>query len=160
MTIDLTLNIGDLLTVLVALLAFVGAVYIGVQQNCINKKIISLQDAVDVYLEIGARPAKIGQETIAAPVIMIHNISTLPVALHGYTFNGIERKIPVYRLPPAVQFPNAHYFIYLPIKDIDYASFVLELEDSFKRKWSVRGFAEFKNGKWEISSDTPESKKC
>ncbi|MBQ3180396.1 MAG: hypothetical protein IJB55_03470 [Firmicutes bacterium] len=158
MTIDLTLNIGDLLAVFVALLAFIGAVYIGIQQNNINKKMLSLQDAVDVYLAIGAYQATFEQETIYAPVIMIHNISTLPIALCGYTFNGIERKIPAYRLPPASQFPNAHYYVYLPIKDIDYVSFVLELEDSFKRKWKVNGFAEIKNGKWEISSDTPENK--
>lgn len=156
MTLDKVLNIGDLFTVIVSLLAFGGAVYIGVQQNRINKKLLALQDAVDVYLEIGTLRAKFREAEIDAPVIKIHNVSALPIALHGYNFNGVDRKISPYRLPPASQFPNAYYYIYLPVDDADYASFSLEFEDSFKRKWTVKGFVEVRNGNWEVSSNIPE----
>lgn len=158
MTMDWTLNVGDLLTAAVALIAFAGAMYVGSQQNKINKAMLNLQDAVDVYLEIGFRAAIVNQEESAVPVIMIHNISALPIALQGYIFNGIERKISPYRLPPAAQFPNAHYYIYLPVEGIDYVSFSLEFEDTFRRRWEVKGFTELKNGKWEVSADVPKRK--
>ena len=160
MIFDLTLNIGDLLIFIITFFAFIGAVYIGIQQNNINKKMLALQDAVDLYLEIGIRPAKYDEEIIDVPVIMIHNISTMPIALNGYNFNGIERKIPSYRIPPATQFPDAHYFIYLPLKDIDYVSFSLSFEDSFKRKWKMNGFTEIRNGKWEVSTELLEYQKA
>jgi len=158
MIIDLTLNIGDILTASVALLAFFGAIYIGIQQNNINKRMLALQDAVDIYLEIGMRSAKIEENILEVPVIMIHNVSTLPIALNEYCFNGITRKISPYRLPPADQFPNAHYYIYLPIKDFDYVSFSLTFEDSFKRTWIINGFTELKNGGWEVSFEIPKLK--
>lgn len=158
MTLSWELNIGDLLAVVVAIIAASGAIYIGIQQNKINKRLLALQDAIDVYLEIGFRNAIVKEKEMLVPVIMVHNISTLPVSLVGYTFNGIERNISAYRLPPAAQFPNAHYFIYLPLEDIDYVSFLLEFEDFFKRKWSVKGFAEIRNGRWEISSQMPACK--
>lgn len=158
MILDWTLNVGDLLTAVVALVAFAGAMYVGSQQNKINKKILNLQDAVDVYLEIGLRPEIINQKEGVVPVIRIHNISALPIALQGYIFNGMERKISLYRLPPAAQFPNAHYYIYLPIEGIDYVSFSIEFEDTFHRRWEVKGFTELKNGKWEVSADMPKRK--
>ena len=160
MTLVWTLNAGDLLTAFVALMAFAGAMYVGFQQNKINKEMLNLQDAVDVYLVTGFHPAIVNQEegVVSVPVIMIHNISVLPIALQGYIFNGMERKISPYRLPPAVQFPDAYYYIYLPIEGIDYVSFSIEFEDSFHRRWEVKGFTELRNGKWELSADMPKRK--
>lgn len=159
MNIDLTLNIGDIIIAAITFLAFLGAFFIGVKQNIINKKMLALQDAVDIYLRIGTQLANVDGETVEVPVIMIHNISMLPVTLSEYCFNGIIRKISPYRLPPAAQFPDAYYYINLPIRDFDYVSFSLTLKDSFKRTWLVKGFSELKNGAWGVSAEIPELKK-
>lgn len=62
-----------------------------------------------------------------------------------------------YRLPPAVQFPDAYYYINLPsVNHMDYASFTLHFEDTTQRKWRVPGRAEFKSGTWELSWEKPQ----
>lgn len=74
-----------------------------------------------------------------------------------YVFNGVERVISPYRLPPAVQFPDAYYYINLPsVNHMDYASFTLHFEDTTQRKWRVPGRAEFKSGTWELSWEKPQ----
>ena len=169
MSITYELNIGDLLMIVVTALAALGAVYIGFCQNKINKKLLALQDVVDVYLAIACEQRRIlageikdgkgkKEKVIGVPIVKIHNISTLPISLIGYNFNGMDRKISPYRLPPAAQFPAAYYYIELPYNNVvDYVSLLLVFEDSFKNKWKVKAFAEYRNGRWEISSQKPEN---
>lgn len=92
-----------------------------------------------------------------AAQIEIRNISATPLSLERYVFNGVERVISPYRLPPAVQFPDAYYYINLPsVNHMDYASFTLHFEDTTQRKWRVPGRAEFKSGTWELSWEKPQ----
>ena len=92
-----------------------------------------------------------------AAQIEIRNISATPLSLERYVFNGVERVISPYRLPPAAQFPDAYYYINLPsVNQMDYASFTLHFEDTTQRKWKVPGRAEFKSGTWELSWEKPQ----
>ena len=112
-----------------------------------------MQDLIDIYLNICIDESE-GKTPRAQ--VQIRNISTIPVSLIHYRFNGVERSIAPYRLPPASQYSEAYYYIWLPENGIaDYVSFSLYFMDSMKRVWRMDGFAEIKNGRWEVSSQQP-----
>lgn len=118
---------------------------------------ISKKDGVDIYLRTKYLMDKDDPSKMIAAQIEIRNISATPLSLERYVFNGVERVISPYRLPPAVQFPDAYYYINLPsVNHMDYASFTLHFEDTTQRKWRVPGRAEFKSGTWELSWEKPQ----
>lgn len=157
MNIDMTMTLADIVSSALSFAALVVALYIGIIQNRINRRMLSIQDGVDIYLRTNYFMDKDDSSKMIASQIEIRNISATPLSLERYVFNGIERVISPYRLPPAVQFPDAYYYINLPsVKQMDYASFILYFEDTVQRKWKVPGCAEFKNGTWELSWEKPQ----
>lgn len=157
MKIDMNLTLADIISSVLSLGALIVALYIGVIQNKINRRMLSIQDSVDIYLRTANIVDKDDPTKLIAARVEVRNISATPLSLEKYVFNGIERIILPYRLPPAAQFPDAHYYINLPsINVMDYASFTLYFEDSTQRKWKVSGRAEFKNGGWELSWEKPQ----
>lgn len=122
-----------------------------------QERMLSIQDGVDIYLRTKYLMDKDDPSKMIAAQIEIRNISATPLSLERYVFNGVERVISPYRLPPAVQFPDAYYYINLPsVNHMDYASFTLHFEDTTQRKWRVPGRAEFKSGTWELSWEKPQ----
>ena len=157
MNIDMTISIADIISSILSLLTLIAALYIGIIQNRINRKMLSIQDNIDIYLRIKNITDKNDQFKTVASQIEVRNISSTPLSLEGYTFNGVERTILPYRLPPAVQFPDAYYYINLPSVDVtDYASYILYFEDAFQRKWKISGSAEVRNGGWDLSWEKPK----
>lgn len=72
-----------------------------------------MQDNVDVYLSVENVVSNDKSELLASR-IQIRNISTLPLTIEKYRFNGVKREISPYRLPSTTQFPDAFYYINLP----------------------------------------------
>lgn len=150
---------GDIVTIfsaLVSLGALIAACYIGYIQNKINKRMLAIQENVDVFLSISPQEAMVETEKCTVPIIKVQNIGTFPITLTRYICNGVNRKIAPFRLPPASQFPNAYYYIYLPIDGCDYVSFKLYFKDTVGNQWVAIGYAEFKNDLWEIAHETFE----
>ena len=157
MKIDMTMTLADIISCTLSFGALIAALYIGVIQNRINRRMLSIQDGVDIYLRTKYLMDKDDPSKMIAAQIEIRNISATPPSLERYVFNGVERVISPYRLPPAVQFPDAYYYINLPsVNHMDYASFTLHFEDTTQRKWRVPGRAEFKSGTWELSWEKPQ----
>lgn len=155
--IDMTMTLADIISCTLSFGALIAALYIGVIQNRINRRMLSIQDGVDIYLRTKYLMDKDDPSKMIAAQIEIRNISATPLSLERYVFNGVERVISPYRLPPAVQFPDAYYYINLPsVNHMDYASFTLHFEDTTQRKWRVPGRAEFKSGTWELSWEKPQ----
>lgn len=155
MKIDMTITLADIISSILSLGALIVAFYIGIIQNRINRRMLDIQDNVDIYLLVEQFLNE--NNTINAARIQIRNISYVPLCLEKYVFNGVERIILPYRLPPAAQFPDAYYYINLPSTNVtDYASFTLYFEDATQRKWKAPGRAELKNGRWELSWEKPQ----
>lgn len=157
MNIDMTMTLADIISSVLSCGALIVALYIGVIQNRINRRMLSIQDGVDIYLRTKHFMDKDDPSKMIAAQIEIRNTSATPLSLERYVFNGVERVISPYRLPPAAQFPDAYYYINLPsVNQMDYASFTLHFEDTTQRKWKVPGRAEFKSGTWELSWEKPQ----
>lgn len=157
MKIDMTMTLADIISSVLSCGALIVALYIGVIQNRINRRMLSIQDGVDIYLRTKYLMDKDDSSKMIAAQIEIRNISATPLSLERYVFNGVERVISPYRLPPAAQFPDAYYYINLPsVNQMDYASFTLYFEDTTQCKWKVPGRAEFKSGTWELSWEKPQ----
>ena len=160
MRFNLEIDIADFVSCTISFLALCAAIYIGLQQNRINRRMLTIQDNMDVFLQLVNTITESDAGEIRSYCFHIYNVSATPLCLSRYTFNGIERVISPYRLPPASQFPNAYYYINLPSPDVlDYSSFDLHFLDISKRKWLVSGRTEWKNGRWEISWDLPQIEK-
>ena len=152
----MTVTITDIISNLLSFLALATALYIGVIQNKINKRLLLIQDNVDIYLRINNLIDNDDQSNIIASKIEVRNISATPLTLEKYIFNGVERIILPYRIPPASQFSDANYYINLPPANVtDYVSFILYFEDSMQSKLEVHGRVEFKNGNWEPTWEKP-----
>ncbi|MBQ8217469.1 MAG: hypothetical protein IJZ91_05840 [Oscillospiraceae bacterium] len=159
MNIDMNISLIDLIASGISLLSLIAATYVGITQNRINKKLYKMQDNVDVFLRTEYIFSNERNNLLGAK-IQIRNISALPLTLVKYTFNDAEWKISPYRLPPASQFPDAYYYINLPSTNYkDYAVYELHFLDALKRKWLIKGFAEFKNNEWHLSWDMPKREK-
>ena len=157
MNIDMTMTLADIISSVLSCGTLIAALYVGIIQNRINKRLLLIQDGVDFYLRIAQRVDEKDPSKMLSAYIEIRNISATPLSLERYVFNGVERIISPYRLPPAAQFPDAYYYINLPpVDQMDYASFTLYFEDATQRKWEVPGRAEFKNGRWELSWEKPQ----
>ncbi len=148
---------GDIATIFAAMVslgALIAAIRIGSTQNKINKRMLAIQENVDVFLSIAWQEAMVGTEMRNVPVIKIQNIGTSPLTLTRYLYSGADRKISPFRIPPASQFPNAYYYINLPIAGCDYVSFELHFLDTSGNSWVAGGYSELRNGVWELSHES------
>ena len=108
MKIDMAMTLADIISCTLSFGALIAALYIGVIQNRINRRMLSIQDGVDIYLRTKYLMDKDDPSKMIAARIEIRNISATPLSLERYVFNGVERVISPYRLPPALQFPDAY----------------------------------------------------
>ena len=99
MKIDMTMTLADIISSVLSCGALIVALYIGVIQNRINRRMLSIQDGVDIYLRTKYLMDKDDPSKMIAAQIEIRNISATPLSLERYVFNGVERVISPYRLP-------------------------------------------------------------
>lgn len=156
MNIEMTVSITGVISTLTSIAALAAAIYIGFVQNKINKQMCRIQDSIDVYLRIHAVFSESDPSELLSAKVAIYNISTLPLTLEKYNFNGVVRQISPYRIPSTMQFSDAYYYINLPhVSRMNYSSFTLFFEDAVGRKWTVEGKAEYQNEGWQLSWNKP-----
>ena len=149
------ISIGEVLTIGIALFALVAATILGIRQNRINKRLLELQDSVELYILFGPL-TKIdvsGKEPNSiTPTIIIQNLSTKMIYLNKYCYNGVI--YPAYDtvIPPVSQLKDACYYINLPTNETIHVSFQIFFTDWSYNKWETSGFADLVDGQWKITN--------
>lgn len=118
------------------------------KQVDISQMQIDFQNKVELYLIVALRQNASG---IALPVIVIRNAGNNVVYLTKYDFNGREYPQNNFVLPTMATCSDASYYIDLPTDGLPHVSLKLEFEDWKRQKWQTKGYADFKNGVWELT---------
>ena len=90
MKIDMTMTLADIISSVLSCGALIVALYIGVIQNRINRRMLSIQDDIDIYLRTKYLMDKDDPSKMIATQIEIRNISATPLSLERYVFNVLE----------------------------------------------------------------------
>lgn len=148
-----TITIGEVLIIVVALLALLSATLIGKRQNEINSILLKLQNSIELYIlsaPITLKDATGEQKDKIVPSILIRNLSQSAIYLNKYLFNG--REYPLYDevLPPICQYDGFHY-IYLPTDGTKHVSFEVLFSSWTREKWETKGYADLTDGQWKIT---------
>lgn len=148
---DVTL--GEVLTIVVALLALLSATLIGKKQNKINEILLKLQDSVELYIlsnPITIRDLTGEQKDKIVPGLYIRNLSQSSIYLSKYLFNG--RDYPLYDevLPSVSQYDSFHY-IFLPTDGTTHVSFEIFFLNWKREEWRTKGYADFIDKQWKIT---------
>jgi len=144
----------DVFPVLISIIALVVSAFIGIKQVKISQMQADFQNKVELYLEILLEQA----QGILVPAIYIRNAGNNVVYLTKYEFNGKEFPQNKFVLPPMSVSSNACYRIYLN-NDTTHVSFRLKFKDWQKQNWQTEGYADFRNGVWELTYSPCEKRK-
>ena len=149
------ISIGEVLTIGITFFALIAATILGIRQNRINKRLLELQDSVELYILSGplTKIDVIGEEPNSiTPAIIIKNLSTKMIYLNKYYYNGVI--YPAYDtvIPPVSQLNNACYYIHLPTNETTHVSFQIFFKDWSNKKWETSGFADLVDGQWKITN--------
>ena len=79
------------------------------------------------------------------------------IYLDKYLFNGKEYPLRKEVLPPVSAYNGFHY-IYLPTDGTTHVSFEIDFYDWQNKMWKTKGYADFRNGLWEITYSPCEQK--
>lgn len=151
----------EIISLIVALLAFVTSAYVGYRQVRISQLQADMQDKVELYLlaePITLRDAKRETADKVFPGMFIRNIGNNVLYLEKYTFNGREYPLGKEVLPPVSSYNGFHY-IYLPTDGTTHVSFTIFFFDWKKRAWKTEGYADLREGVWEITYTPCEQRK-
>ena len=146
-------TILDLVTIFISVLALISSAMIGKKQFELSRQQMAAQNKVELYLlsqpittqsDTGDVPATI------RPAIYVRNIGANVIYLEKYIFNGREYPLGRNVLPP-LSVCDAFQYIYLPIDGTDHVSLTINFLDWQNQKWQTTGYADLKNGIWEIT---------
>lgn len=146
-------NILDIITIAISVIALISSAIIGRKQVQISKQQADAQNKVELYLlsqPITLRSAKGDTPDQVLPAIYIRNIGANVVYLENYTFNGREFPLGKNVLPPVSAY-NGFRYIYLPTDGTDHISLKINFLDWQNQKWQTTGYADFKDGLWEVT---------
>lgn len=146
-------NIIDIIAIAISVIALISSAIIGRKQVQISKQQADSQNKVELYLlsqPITLRSAKGDAPDRVLPAIYIRNIGANVVYLENYTFNGREFPLGKNVLPPVSAYDGFRY-IYLPTDGTDHISLKINFLDWQNQKWQTTGYADFKDGLWEIT---------
>ena len=118
------------------------------KQVTISQMQIDFQNKVELYFIVVLRQHSNG---FAVPTITIRNAGNNVVYLTKYEFNGHEYPQNNYVLPPMATCMDASYYIDLPVDGTTHVSLKLEFEDWQRQKWQTKGYADLRNGLWELT---------
>ena len=150
MTID---QIVNLLTFLATVLAAYFAWRIGVRQNQINERALSISDFVEIFLmpqQVIFREEGDESKTVIKWNILIKNVSSYPIYLNSFTLNGIKHDVGSSAIPN-----NSDSWYAAPIpEDLQKKGFSIEVffEDYLGQKYQTDGFGSFDGTWWQIKS--------
>ena len=145
--------IMDIIPIIISVIALISSVLIGKKQVEISRQTADAQNKVELYLlsqPITLRDAKREAADEIRPAICIRNIGANVIYLENYTFNGREFPLGKYILPPVSAFDGFRY-IYLPTNGTDHVSLRINFLDWQDQKWQTTGYADLKNGIWEVT---------
>ena len=146
-------NIIDIIAIAISVIALVSSAIIGRKQVQISKQQADSQNKVELYLlsqPITLRSAKGDAPDRVLPAIYIRNIGANVVYLENYTFNGREFPLGKNVLPPVSAYDGFRY-IYLPTDGTDHISIKIDFLDWQNQKWQTTGYADMKDGIWEVT---------
>lgn len=147
------ITILDITSIIVSICALISSVYVGVRQVRISKVQIDFQNKVELYLLTGHYTLRDVDNIISdrsVPAIYIRNLGNNVIYLEKYIFNGREYPLGEEVLPPLSKYDGFRY-IDLPTDGTTHVSLNIYFKDWQKRLWQVDGYADFKDGKWEIT---------
>lgn len=111
------------------------------------------QNKVELYLlsaPVTLRDAKGENPDTVVPAIYIRNIGNNVVYLENYFYNGKEYPLGKEVLPPVSAYDSFHY-IFLPRDGTLHVSYEINFCDWKNRPWRTKGFADLRNGTWDIT---------
>lgn len=123
------------------------------KQVAISQMQADFQNKVELYLlsqPITLKDANNKLPDKVLPAIYIRNIGTNVIYLEKYIFNGREYPLGRNVLPPVSTYDGYRY-IFLPTDGTTHVSITIYFQDWQNRKWKTEGYADFTEGKWEIT---------
>lgn len=151
----------DIIAVIISFFALGMSAYIGLKQVKINQKQADFQDKVELYLlneSITIRSADGSKPDEVFPGIFIRNVGNSVVYLERYIFDGKEYPLHKEVLPPVSAY-NAFHYIFLPTDGTPHISISVDFYDWKNQLWRTNGYADFRNGIWEITYSPCEKQK-
>ena len=150
----------DILPIIISIIALGTSLIIGKKQFEISKRQVEIsklqadaQNKVELYLlsePITLRKADGSVPDKIVTGIIIRNVGNNVVYLDKYSFNGKEYPLHKEVLPPVSSF-NGYHYIYLPTDNTTHISLTVDFYDWQNRLWRTKGYADFRNGIWEIT---------
>lgn len=143
----------DIITIIISVLALISSVCVGIKQVKISKTQVDVQNKVELFLNVGVNNG--------IPAVLIRNIGNNVIYLEKYIFNGQERPLGKYVLPPVSTY-DWYRYIELPTNGIDFVSLRIEFEDWDGQKWQTTGNVSYGEGEWKVAYNPSErtQKKC
>ena len=151
----------EVASLIISVLALGVSAYIGICQVRISKIQASAQNKVELYLSsepITLRKADSAVPDKVVPGLFIRNVGNNVVYLDKYLFNGKEYPLNKEVLPPVSSYSCFHY-IYLPTDGTTHISLTIDFYDWQNQLWQTKGYADFRNGLWEITYSPCEHQK-
>lgn len=143
----------DVITIIISICALVSSLYVGIKQVKISKIQVEFQNKVELYLLVESCTIHdINNQTPdkVVPAIFIRNVGSNVTYLEKYTFNGRDYPLSDEVLPPVSSYDGFRY-IYLPRDGTTHVSLMIVFKDWKKQRWQTTGYADFRDGKWEIT---------
>lgn len=143
----------EIISIIISICALVSSVYVGIKQVRISKMQIKFQNKVELYLLTG--PITLHNIDNIAPdetrlAIFIRNIGNQVIYLEKYTYDGKDYPLSNEVLPPVAAYDGFRY-IFLPRDGTTHISLKITFKDWQKQQWQTIGYADFREGKWEVT---------
>lgn len=123
------------------------------KQVMISQMQADFQNKVELYLLSQPITLKDANNKIpdkVVPAIYIRNIGSNVIYLEKYLFNGREYPLGKEVLPPVSSYDGFRY-IFLPTDGTIHVSFEIKFRDWKMQKWKTVGYADFKDGVWDVT---------
>lgn len=143
----------DIVAIIISFCALGVSIYIGQRQVKISQTQVDMQNKVELYLShepITLHKADGSEPDKLVPGLFIRNIGSNVVYLEKYIFNGKEYPLKEEVLPSVSTYSSFHY-IFLPTDGTSHISLSIFFTDWQGNKWITKGYADFREGTWDIS---------
>lgn len=142
----------NILSIIISILALISSAIIGKKQVELSQKQSDAQNKVELYLlpQLVTVKGANGMPDKLAPVINIRNVGNNVIYLDKYLFNGRVYPLGKEVLPPVSIYDCFHY-IDLPTDGTIHVSLEILFHDWQNQTWKTTGYADLRNGVWEMT---------
>lgn len=151
----------DTISIIISICALISSAYVGIRQVRISKVQADFQNKVELYLLTGPYTIHDANNVIPdriMPAIFVRNLGNNVIYLEKYVFNGREYPLGKEVLPPLSKIDGFRY-IDLPTDGTQHVSLSVYFRDWQKHLWKTVGYADYKDGQWEITYSPCERSK-